>query len=529
MQRTEHTTLPSEAEMASWSAPQLVALVQSLTVTIESLQHRLEWFERNLFGTRSERLRVLENDQQLCLGEVLGPPEREAPAKERQIAGYTRRVTQHDEAAEDPESVPFFDESCVPVETIELRAPELDGLEAGEFEVIGQKVTHRLAQRPGSYVILKYVRPVVKRRDTQTIHCPPAPAGVIEGSRADVSFLAGLLVDKFAWHLPLYRQHQRLEDAGIRVSRPWLTQLVQREVGLLEPIYDAQFASIRESRVKAMDETPIKAGRSERGKMRTAYFWPVYGEHNEVCFPYFPSREAANVYAALGVDPASNSVLLTDGYAAYASYAKKVGITHAQCWTHARRELFEAEAAEPEGVREGLRRIGALYAIEEQIRDQKLAGEAKRLHRLTHSKPHVEAFFDWVDRRLEAHGLRPKTPFVNALHYARERRTGLEVFLTDPDVSLDTNHLERALRVIPMGRKNWNFCWTELGAKHVGIVQSLLVTCRLHGLDVYTYLVDVLQRVAEHPASRVAELTPRLWKRYFAANPLRSALHNLAA
>ncbi len=123
---------------------------------------------------------------------------------------------------------------------------------------------------------------------------------------------------------------------------------------------------------------------------------------------------------------------------------------------HTRREIFEAEAADPEGVREGLRRIGALYDIEEEIRNRKLTGEAKLLHRLTHSKPHVEAFFDWVGRRLEAHGLQPKTPFINALHYARERRAGLEVLLTDADVSLDTNHLERALRVIPMGRKNYD-------------------------------------------------------------------------
>jgi transposase len=80
-----------------------------------------------------------------------------------------------------------------------------------------------------------------------------------------------------------------------------------------------------------------------------------------------------------------------------------------------------------------------------------------------------------------------------------------------------------------MGRKNWNFCWTELGAKQVGIVQSLITTCRLHQIDVYTYLVDVLQRVGQHPSARVAELTPRLWKQHFAANPLRSALHTLAA
>jgi transposase len=107
----------------------------------------------------------------------------------------------------------------------------------------------------------------------------------------------------------------------------------------------------------------------------------------------------------------------------------------------------------------------------------------------------------------------------------RVRRFGLEVFLTDPDVPMDTNHLERALRVIPIGRKNWNFCWTELGAKHVGVVQSLIVTCRLHEIDPYTYLVDVLQRVSQHPAARVAELTPRQWKTQFAASPLRSDLY----
>ena len=94
---------------------------------------------------------------------------------------------------------------------------------------------------------------------------------------------------------------------------------------------------------------------------------------------------------------------------------------------------------------------------------------------------------------------------------------------------IDTNHLERALRVVPMGRKNWNFCWTELGAEHVGIMQSLFVTCRLHDINPYDYLVDVLQRVGLHPAARVAELTPRLWKQHFAASRLRSALHTLPA
>ena len=158
---------------------------------------------------------------------------------------------------------------------------------------------------------------------------------------------------------------------------------------------------------------------------------------------------------------------------------------------------------------------------------RKLTGEAKRMHRLTHSKPLVEQFFEWVDHKLEQQGLLPSNPLTKALAYARERRVSLQVFLSDADVPMDTNHLERALRAIPMGRKNWLFCWTEVGARHAGIMQSLFVTCRLHDIDPYTYLVDVLQRVGEHPASRVAELTPRLWKQHFADNPLRSDLYKL--
>ena len=103
-----------------------------------------------------------------------------------------------------------------------------------------------------------------------------------------------------------------------------------------------------------------------------------------------------------------------------------------------------------------------------------------------------------------------------------ERENALKVFLINPNVALDTNHLERALRVIPMGRKNYLFCWSELGAENLGVLQSLMVTCRLHDINPYTYLVDVLQRVALHPAKDVEQLTPRLWKKHFSENFLTS-------
>jgi transposase len=141
-------------------------------------------------------------------------------------------------------------------------APEPDAQQMHLGEVVGELPAMPEQPDAGSHVPAHTRRPVIKRRDTQTLHCAPAPVGVIEGSRADVSFIAGMLMDKFRWHLPLYRQHQRLIDAGFNVSRPWLTQLVQQAAHLLEPIYEAQLDSIRAGRVITMDETPIKAGQA---------------------------------------------------------------------------------------------------------------------------------------------------------------------------------------------------------------------------------------------------------------------------
>ena len=505
----------SRATLSALSHAQLVEKVERLT-------HQLEWFQRQLFGQKSERIHLEPDARQLALGEIVGDIPAAPPVKTRSVASHHRRVALGDAGAD--EQSPFFDRSRVPVETIVLADPETVGEDPDAFERIGEKRSCRLAQRRASYVVLEYLRPMHKRKDTRQITCAAAPAGVIDGSRADVSFLAGLLVDKLAYHLPLYRQHQRLVAAGIDVSRPWLTQISQKTIALLEPIYEAQLASVRLSRVIAMDETPIKAGLAKPGKMKAAYFWPVYGEQDEICFVYHPDRYTKNIYQTLGMKRPDGAVLLTDGYAAYARYARKLGLTHAQCWAHCRRHFFEAQDFEPERALKALEQIGELYAIEDTIRERGLTGNDKRLQRQQLAKPAVDAFFRWVDDQFERQALLPSSPLTQALAYARERREGLGIYLDDPDVAIDTNHLERALRVIPMGRRNWLFCWTELGAHQIGIAQSLLTTCRLHKIDPYTYLVDVLQRISLLPASRVGELTPRLWKELYAANPLRSAL-----
>src|SRR5690606_6214114 len=147
-------------------------------------------------------------------------------------------------------------------------------------------------------------------------------------SLADVSFLAGLSIEKFLYHMPLFRQHQRLKHAGVYVSRGTLTNLVHRTAELLEPIYLALLSSILESKVLLMDETPIKAGPNGKGKMRQGYFWPVYGDKGEIAFPFAASRALKVAREALGD---FCGVLVTDGYQVYKRFSETVdSVTHAQ-------------------------------------------------------------------------------------------------------------------------------------------------------------------------------------------------------
>ena len=185
---------------------------------------------------------------------------------------------------------------------------------------------------------------------------------------------------------------------------------------------------------------------------------------------------------------------------------------------------MDAEESDPAGVAEALSLLAAIYVHEKRIRRKKLDGPAKLAYRPEHSAPAVDAFFAWCAEQRPRLDLLPNHPFAKALAYACERETGLRVFLDDPDVSVDTNDLERSLKPIPAGRRNWLFAWTELGARRVSVIRSLLVTCKLQGLDPYTYLVDVLQLLGQHPTKQVVDLTPRIWKAKFADWPLRSAL-----
>ena len=495
--------------------------VGQLENSLETKEALIRWFQAQLFGPKSEKrlLEELTPEDQLWLGEQMLEHSESPPPPDETVASYERkqRGAKKVELSEECSSSRLKFDDTVPVKEIRVEDPELAKRDQDQVEFIGQEVTHRLAQR-SSYVVLKYVRPVWRDKGQDEVHKVLAPAGIIKRSFADVSFLAELAVEKCCYHLPLYRQHQRLTQSGVHLKRSTLTRLLQRVAELVEPIYDTQMSSVLQGKVLAMGESPTPAGRGN-GKMKKGYYWALYGEQDEVCFLYSPSRARAVIDAIL---KNFQGTLLSDGYKAYESFAaRRPEVTLAGCWAHTRRHFLRAENVEPEKTKWVLRKLQELYDIEATAR-----GKPKKLKpaREKLSRPIIDTLFEYFQSELERTSLLPSNPFVKAIEYAVQREAPLKVFLENPEVAIDTNHLERMIRPAVIGRKNWLFHTTEEGARHAGILYSLLQTCRLHDINPRTYLIDVLQRIQTHPAVDAWQLTPVQWKRRFGDSPMRSAV-----
>jgi len=495
---------------------ELTNQVSVLSGKLSQAEQELAWFKKQIFGTKSEKRGYVPDPKQMALGEILAKaPVSEVEPGKREVKSYKRGTAKKKplEGAESDTGLRFGPD--VPVKEIMVPNPELEGLNEDEYEIVKTELSHKLAQLPGSHIVLKYVTQTAKIKESGKMTSPPAPPAVLEKSFADVSLLAGVLIDKIQYHIPLYRQHQRLGGCGIVLSRATLMNYFNLTAELLSPIYNAQLESILRSAVICMDETPIKVSKSESGGkgMKTSYYWPVYGDKDEICFEWHPSRKHRYVAEIL---KEYQGILLTDGYKAYEKYADaNEGVTRAQCWSHARRKFVDALKYDPELANIALDYISILYENERYIKENKLNEKEKMLYRLEHSKATVEEFFYWLDNTLCQMALLPTGSFTVAANYTLGRREQLKVFLQNPSVQIDTNHEEREIRSIAMGRKNWNFCWTEVGAKHVGIIQSIIRTCLLNQVNPYQYLVDVLQRISIVKQQDVQLLTPRLWKENF--------------
>lgn len=288
---SENLSLTSENLSLTSDKTVLANQVEELRQNEQKLQFQILWLLRIVFGQKTERRMSGEEQESVsvdCSSEVTleePPPPTETVRKyaersERPLKNHGKKNSDHllSKLSADP-SVKKFEI----VETPD----EIKGLtEDVDYTVISTKLTHKIAIEPRRYTLLIIKRPVVKFiSDTDSgeskgdIVVAPIPGEVIERSVADVSFLASLLVQKFVYHMPLYRVHDMITRSGFHIARSTLARLVIRTAELLAPIYHSLLSSIVKSDVLLMDEVPCRVGLDvdRPGKMNTAYFWPILG------------------------------------------------------------------------------------------------------------------------------------------------------------------------------------------------------------------------------------------------------------
>jgi transposase len=381
-----------------------------------------------------------------------------------------------------------------------------EGEEAGE--VITTKITERLCVRP-SELYVEEIRRVVRKNEEGEISQPPVPATPLPRRCVDASFLAHIILMKFLWHMPLYRQERMFRAQGVNISRETLIRYVIEVARLLGRLYNTLLASVFEAEVVFGDETPVLVGKGVKGQRSysASRFWPFLGGGASV-FIFARTRAAKEIEPYLS---SYKGFLQVDGYKVYETIARAYPeIVLVFCWAHARRKFIEAQAYYPAEAKQALRYIGLLYTVEDRAKGQ--GSERVSALRARFSKRILALFKLWLDEKLSDPRLLPKSTLGEAVGYVLARWKGLCRYTEDPRLSIDSNPVEREIRPVALGRKNWLFCASETGAEAACVLYSLIASCKLAGVDPNAYLVDVLNRINDHSQLRLSELLPQNWK-----------------
>jgi transposase len=487
---------------------------------IDRLRHLLRQLQRAQFGRRSEKLDpeqlllALEDIEQAIAGDEADDDKKDAVAA--RARGEKRRANR----GALPAHLPRVDVTVEPEDTNCpcCRAP---------MHVIGEETSPRLDVVPAQFRVIVTHRPKYAcRACEQAVVQAPAPERLIKGGLPTEAMVAYVLVAKYAWHLPLYRQAQMLLAQGLDIKRAILAFWVGYAAAELKPLYLRLRELVLASGKIAVDETVAPVLDPGRGRTKKGYFWAIARDDRPwggtdppaVAYSYAPGRGAVH---ALKLLEHYRGIVQCDGYAAYKTIANAAcgeAITLAFCWAHLRRRFFDiAKDGFAPIASEALERIAALYAIEKTIRGQS-AGE-RRAVRQDRSKPLVLELKTWFEQQLAR--VSGKSLIAEAIRYGLNHWDGLTRFLDDGRIELDTNIVERSIRPIVLNRKNALFAGHDQGAENWACIASLIETCKLHGVDPQAYFTDVLTKLVNlWPASRLNELMPWAWAAERSTNKL---------
>jgi transposase len=520
----------AELAVARAKASDDAALIAHQDLTIRKLQ-------RALHGQSSERSARLHDQMELAFEELQSTATEDEIAAE-QAAARTTEVAPY--VRKRPARQPFPEH--LPRERVVEPAPTACHCCGGNrLRKLGEDITETLEVVPRQWKVIQHVREKFTCRDCEAISQAPAPFHATPRGWAGPGLLAMILFEKFGQHQPLNRQAERYAREGVPLSLSTLADQVGAGATALTPLFKRLEAHVfAAARLHGDDTTvPVLA----KGKTDTGRLWTYvrddrpFGGADPPAAVFYYSRDRRGEHPAAHLAGWSG-ILQADAYGGYgdlyAAERQPAPILEASCWAHSRRKVFELadlEAAARKKARgekpnlvyplavEAVKRIDALFDIERAING--LPANQRHAERQERSAPLVKDLERWMietrDKLSRGHDL------TKAFNYMLRRWPSFTRFLDDGRICLSNNAAERALRGIALGRKSWLFCGSDRGGQRAAVLYSLIVTCKMNGVDPQAWLADVLARIAGHPAHRLDELLPWNWKAPALALPAKAA------
>ena len=490
---TTPKSLPSDPAELRVAAEGLVELAKTQALQIEKLKHQLAGHQRHRFGSKTESSDQLNLELKLEEEETaaarIAPPE-DAPDPEPKQKPKRKPL---------PPTLPRNEQVLSPGETCKC---------GGELRSLGEDVTEELEYIPGRFVVNRIVRPRMACKCCDRIVQADLPSRPIERGRPGAGLLAYVLVNKYADHLPLYRQSQIFAREGIDLDRSTLAGWVGQSTKLLEPLADVIGRHVRSGQAIFADDTPIKM--QAKKKCATARIWTYVRDERPwdsqappaAWYKFSKNREGRHPSEHLAN---YSGWIHADGYTGFNDLFAKEAVHEMACMAHARRKFVDIfQSQQSQIAEEAIKRIALLYKVEKAARGK--PPEERVALRQRDAKPVFDELETWLDAQLNR--ISGKSELAKAIRYALGRMKKMRGYLNNGHLELDNNSAERSIRPVAVGRKNYLFVGSEGGGKAAAIAYTLIETAKLNGVDPQAWLTWVLAQIADHKITRLNELLP---------------------
>jgi transposase len=469
--------------------------INDLSNTVEDLRFQLEQLKRMLFGSKRERF---ESTDQLSLSFDIEPEIIEA-----EIVKET--VTYERTKARKPHPGRLALPSHLSVNEIVLEPAE----DVTGMVCIGKETTDELEITPAKAFINRYIRfiyitPENENGDQKQIIAEldrPMPKCI-----AGPDLLSHIVVDKYVYHLPIYRQLQRFTQDDIHIKSSTMDSWLALTAAHIRPLYAAHKSYVLGCNYLQVDESPIKVqDRDKPGATHQGYMW-VYRAvmQNAVYFEYNKGRgQKAPQNNLCGHE----GYLQTDGYSVYEQFGLMPHITHLICWAHARRYFDKALDNDKARASVVLLMIQELYAVEHEARERELTTEQRHALRLEKSFPVLNRIGKFIADNRNA--VLPQSPIGKAFAYCIARWDNLMNYLKDGNLEIDSNEIENAIRPLALGRKNYLFAGSHEAAENIAMYYSFFATCKKHDIHPQKWLAYVIRHVKDTKPSGLKNLLPQ--------------------